>query len=98
MFLTRLGFGSRMVVTGDATQVDLPTGSHSGLRVVREILEGVDDVAFIDLTARDVVRHKLVQDIVDAYGRHEAAQHAGRRAREERDGGHRARGGRGAPA
>jgi phosphate starvation-inducible PhoH-like protein len=72
MFLTRLGFGSRMVVTGDATQVDLPSNQHSGLRVVREILTGIDDVAFVELTSRDVVRHRLVQDIVNAYDRHEA--------------------------
>ena len=69
MFLTRLGFGSKMVVTGDVTQVDLPGGTQSGLRVVQDILEGVDDVHFSELTAQDVVRHRLVGDIVDAYGR-----------------------------
>ncbi|MGH3499150.1 MAG: PhoH family protein [Nocardioidaceae bacterium] len=73
MFLTRLGFGSRMVVTGDVTQVDLPAGMHSGLRVVEGILTGVDDVQFIRLTAHDVVRHKLVGRIVAAYDRYEAA-------------------------
>lgn len=72
MFLTRLGFGSTMVVTGDVTQVDLPGGTASGLRVVQGILEGIDDVAFCELTSRDVVRHKLVSRIVDAYGRYEA--------------------------
>jgi len=72
MFLTRLGFGSKIVVTGDVTQVDLPGGSASGLRVVREILEGVDDVYFSLLTSNDVVRHRLVTDIVDAYERFEA--------------------------
>jgi phosphate starvation-inducible PhoH-like protein len=56
MFLTRLGFGSRAVVTGDVTQVDLPSGRHSGLRVVQDILKGIDGVAFCQLTARDVVR------------------------------------------
>jgi phosphate starvation-inducible protein PhoH and related proteins len=71
MFLTRLGFGSTMVVTGDVTQVDLPSGTASGLRVVEEILSGIDDVAFCRLTSRDVVRHKLVGQIVDAYGRHD---------------------------
>jgi phosphate starvation-inducible PhoH-like protein len=71
MFLTRLGFGSKIVVTGDVTQVDLPGGSASGLRVVREILEGVDDVYFSLLTSNDVVRHRLVTDIVDAYERFE---------------------------
>ena len=69
MFLTRLGFGSKMVVTGDVTQVDLPGGTQSGLRVVREILDGLDDVHFAELTAQDVVRHRLVGAIVDAYGR-----------------------------
>jgi len=69
MFLTRLGFGSKMVVTGDVTQVDLPSGTHSGLRVVQEILDGIDDVHFARLTSHDVVRHRLVTDIVDAYGR-----------------------------
>ena len=69
MFLTRLGFGSTIVVTGDVTQVDLPGGATSGLRQVREVLGGIDDVTFVELTSRDVVRHKLVGHIVDAYGR-----------------------------
>jgi len=73
MFLTRLGFGSRIVVTGDVTQVDLP-GGRSGLRVVRDILDGVQDVHFSLLTSSDVVRHRLVGDIVDAYARYDAAQ------------------------
>ena len=73
MFLTRLGFGSRIVVTGDITQVDLPGGT-SGLRVVREILEGVEDVHFAQLSSSDVVRHRLVADIVDAYARWDAEQ------------------------
>jgi phosphate starvation-inducible PhoH-like protein len=76
MFLTRLGFGSRIVVTGDVTQVDLPSGTKSGLRLVQDILEGVDDVYFSRLTSHDVVRHKLVADIVDAYERYDAAQEA----------------------
>jgi phosphate starvation-inducible PhoH-like protein len=67
MFLTRLGFGSKMVVTGDVTQVDLPTGTRSGLRVVQDILEGVEDLTFCRLTSHDVVRHKLVGRIVSAY-------------------------------
>jgi phosphate starvation-inducible PhoH-like protein len=71
MFLTRLGFGSRIVVTGDVTQVDLPTGQQSGLRQVQDILDGVEDVYFSRLTSHDVVRHKLVADIVDAYARYE---------------------------
>jgi len=74
MFLTRLGFGSKIVVTGDVTQVDLPGGTRSGLRVVREILDGLDDVHFSMLTSADVVRHRLVSDIVDAYARWDAAQ------------------------
>ncbi len=74
MFLTRLGFGSRIVVTGDITQVDLPGGTRSGLRVVREILDGVADVHFSQLTSSDVVRHRLVSDIVDAYARWDATQ------------------------
>ena len=69
MFLTRLGFGSKVVVTGDVTQVDLPSGQTSGLRVVQDILEGVEDIDFCRLDSRDVVRHKLVTDIVDAYNR-----------------------------
>ncbi|MCZ2847388.1 PhoH family protein [Modestobacter sp. VKM Ac-2978] len=74
MFLTRLGFGSKMVVTGDVTQVDLPGGAQSGLRIVREILEGIDDVHFSTLTSSDVVRHRLVGDIVDAYERWDATR------------------------
>ena len=74
MFLTRLGFGSKIVVTGDVTQVDLPAGQVSGLRVVQDILDGVDDVYFSRLTSHDVVRHKLVADIVDAYERYDASR------------------------
>ena len=69
MFLTRLGFGAKMVVTGDVTQIDLPTGTPSGLKVVREILDGVDDVHFAELNSHDVVRHRLVGAIVEAYER-----------------------------
>jgi phosphate starvation-inducible protein PhoH and related proteins len=67
MFLTRLGFGSKIVVTGDVTQVDLPGGVRSGLRVVEEILTGVEDLSFNRLTSHDVVRHRLVGRIVAAY-------------------------------
>ena len=77
MFLTRLGFGSKMVVTGDVTQVDLPTGTTSGLRVVQGILAGVDDVHFSTLTTTDVVRHRLVSEIVEAYGRWDAQHSTG---------------------
>ena len=72
MFLTRLGFGSTMVVTGDVTQVDLPSGQRSGLREVQKVLDGVGDVAFCQLTSHDVVRHQLVGRIVAAYDRYEA--------------------------
>ena len=67
MFLTRIGFGSRAVVTGDVTQIDLPTGQRSGLRNATEILEGVKGIAFTYFTPKDVVRHPLVQRIVKAY-------------------------------
>jgi phosphate starvation-inducible protein PhoH and related proteins len=72
MFLTRLGFGSKMVVTGDVTQVDLPSGTRSGLRIVEEILTGIEDVSFNRLTSHDVVRHRLVGHIVAAYDEYEA--------------------------
>src|SRR5919107_1125455 len=72
MFLTRLGFGSKIVVTGDVTQVDLPGGTVSGLKVVRDILDGVQDVHFSVLGSEDVVRHKLVSRIVDAYAQYDA--------------------------
>ena len=86
MFLTRLGFGSKIVVTGDVTQVDLPGGATSGLRVVRDILDGVDDVHFSQLTSTDVVRHKLVSRIVDAYDQYDAEQEL---RRPQRSGGRR---------
>ncbi|WP_037362446.1 PhoH family protein [Amycolatopsis orientalis] len=76
MFLTRLGFGAKIVVTGDITQIDLPGGQRSGLRVVRDILGGVEDLHFAELTSQDVVRHKLVGDIVDAYEKWQAVQDA----------------------
>lgn len=72
MFLTRLGFGSKIVVTGDISQVDLPRGQISGLRLVRRILEGVPDIHFADLGSGDVVRHQLVSRIVNAYDAAEA--------------------------
>ena len=74
MFLTRLGFNSTVVVTGDVTQVDLPGGVRSGLRVVQQILDGIDDVAFCRLTSADVVRHRLVGEIIDAYERWDARE------------------------
>ena len=69
MFLTRIGFGSKAVVNGDSTQTDLQSGQTSGLAVVQEILEGIEGIEFCHLGARDVVRHKIVQDIVEAYRR-----------------------------
>jgi phosphate starvation-inducible PhoH-like protein len=86
MFLTRIGFGSRAVVTGDITQTDLPRGKESGLKQVGRILDGVPGIAFIHFGAEDVVRHPLVQRIVTAYAREEAAQpeRAQEQRREER--------------
>jgi phosphate starvation-inducible PhoH-like protein len=83
MFLTRLGFGAKMVVTGDITQVDLPGGANSGLRAAVGILDGVEDIHVAELTSADVVRHRLVGEIVDAYARFEEpglANRAQRRA------------------
>ncbi|MGB6209719.1 PhoH family protein [Mycobacterium sp.] len=71
MFLTRLGFGSKVVVTGDITQIDLPGGNRSGLRAAVDILDGIDDIHVAELTSADVVRHRLVSEIVDAYARYE---------------------------
>jgi phosphate starvation-inducible PhoH-like protein len=82
MFLTRLGFGSKIVVTGDITQVDLPGGARSGLRAAMDILHGIDDIHFSELTSADVVRHRLVSDIVDAYAR--AGEEAGLSNRAQR--------------
>lgn len=80
MFLTRLGFGSKMVVTGDLTQVDLPGGAKSGLRAAVEILEDIDDIHVAELTSVDVVRHRLVSEIVDAYARVEESNSGMNRA------------------
>ena len=67
MFLTRLGFGSKMVITGDITQIDLPDGRRSGLKDIMRILRDIDDIAQVRFDGRDVVRHRLVQDIIKAY-------------------------------
>lgn len=83
MFLTRLGFGSQVVVTGDITQIDLPSGQKSGLRVVRDILDGVKDVHFSMLTNHDVVRHKLVGRIVAAYDHYEEGNRSSERRRSQ---------------
>jgi phosphate starvation-inducible PhoH-like protein len=71
MFLTRIGFGSKVVVNGDITQVDLP-GGRSGLAELDQVLSGIEGIAFVYLDRRDVVRHKIVADIVSAYGAYEA--------------------------
>jgi phosphate starvation-inducible protein PhoH and related proteins len=76
MFLTRIGFNSKAVITGDVSQVDLPSGKRSGLRVVRDILDDIEGVAFAYLQSGDVVRHHIVQRIVEAYAAHDAAQEA----------------------
>lgn len=81
MFLTRLGFGSKMVITGDVTQIDLPNGAHSGLRVIKDILHEIDDIAFLELTAEDVVRHRLIGDIVKAYENYDVTRQAPRSLR-----------------
>ena len=74
MFLTRLGFNSKMVITGDITQVDLPRDQQSGLIVVGEILQDIESIDFIRFGGEDVVRHRLVQRIVEAYDEHASAQ------------------------
>lgn len=72
MFLTRLGWNSKMIITGDLTQVDLPRGQKSGLREAIEVVSGIDDIAIVELTDKDIVRHKLVTRIVKAYDKYEA--------------------------
>jgi len=83
MFLTRLGFGSKMVVTGDVTQIDLPNGQNSGLKIVRDILKEIDDIAFLELTAEDVVRHRLIGEIVKAYDKFDVARQELRHIRQQ---------------
>jgi phosphate starvation-inducible PhoH-like protein len=82
MFLTRLGFGSKMVITGDVTQIDLPNAQKSGLKVVRDILKDIDDIAFLELRAEDVVRHRLIGEIVKAYETFDVNQHVVRPIRQ----------------
>jgi phosphate starvation-inducible protein PhoH and related proteins len=98
MFLTRLGFGSKMVVTGDVTQIDLPHSRTSGLVTVPEVLEEIDDISIVQFDGHDVVRHKLVQRIVNAYKAHDdeiGAARAQRAADHSREGGRRGEDGRG---
>lgn len=85
MFLTRLGFNSKMVVTGDVTQIDLPRDRQSGLVVVREILSGIEDVRFVRFNEKDVVRHRLVQKIVAAYGTYSEREQAAKSGPAARD-------------
>ena len=83
MFLTRIGQGSRAVVTGDITQIDLPPDKRSGLKSVRGILKDIPGIAFVQLTDKDVVRHELVQRIIKAYEKFETARNARREIKHE---------------
>jgi phosphate starvation-inducible PhoH-like protein len=89
MFLTRLGFGSKMVVTGDVTQIDLPHSRTSGLVTVPEVLQTIDDISIVQFDGHDVVRHKLVQRIVNAYKEHDDEVGAARARRSNPSGPHR---------
>ena len=82
MFLTRMGFNSKVVITGDITQTDLPDGKTSGLRVAMNVLKDIDDIGIVHLTAADVVRHELVQKIIMAYEKYE--KNAAERAKEKK--------------
>lgn len=86
MFLTRIGFGSKVVVTGDNSQKDLPVGTKSGLDIAARVLKGIDDIAFCNLTSKDVVRHPLVQKIVQAYENFEAREERSRQREKEKTG------------
>ena len=86
MFLTRIGFGSKVVVTGDNSQKDLPAGTRSGLDIAARVLRGIDDIAFCTLTSKDVVRHPLVQKIVQAYDDYEAKEERSRQRDREQTG------------
>jgi phosphate starvation-inducible PhoH-like protein len=83
MFLTRLGFGSKAIITGDITQIDLPKGKYSGLKEVMEVLKDVKGIGFIYFHEKDVVRHRLVRDIIKAYERHEDKKKMGGKETEE---------------
>ena len=86
MFLTRIGFGSKVIVTGDQSQKDLAPGSASGLDTAIRVLKGIDDIGFCYLTSSDVVRHPLVQKIVEAYERYENKEARGRGGQDRRSG------------
>jgi len=85
MFLTRIGFGSKAVVTGDITQVDLPRGVQSGLKHVLDVLDGVEGIGLTRFNNKDVVRHPLVQKVVDAYDKFEKAEKQQHEAKREKD-------------
>ena len=84
MFLTRLGYGSQAVITGDITQIDLPPGTRSGLKEARSILRNIDGIEFTLFTEKDVVRHRLVQDVISAYERDQEKREQTRHARRDR--------------
>lgn len=86
MFLTRIGFGSKVVITGDITQIDLPEDKTSGLKTAMKILDGIEDIAICRLTGDDVVRHRLVQKIIEAY---DAYDKSGRPGEEKKPAPHR---------
>ena len=86
MFLTRIGFDSKVIVTGDSTQKDLPADQKSGLEVAKEVLQGIEDIAFCELTSADVVRHPLVQKIVQAYDAYEKKTEKARKRTDGRKG------------
>ena len=86
MFLTRIGFGSRAVVTGDITQIDLPDGKKSGLKVAQRVLKNIEDIEFSILTEKDVVRHPLVQKIIKAYEKYDTEQEKKRKNDKDNNG------------
>ena len=94
MFLTRIGFGSKVVITGDITQIDLPEDKVSGLKVAMRVLEGIDDIAVCTLTGADVVRHRLVQKIIEAYEVYEKQHPSAEDAKPQKSGGERNQTGR----
>ena len=86
MFLTRIGFNSKAVITGDTTQIDLPQDRYSGLLEAQEVLKGIDGISFTFFSDVDVVRHRLVQEIIKAYERYETPRKEGNSATEKADG------------
>ena len=84
MFLTRIGFGSKVVITGDITQIDLPEDKTSGLKIAMKVLEGIEDIAICRLTGADVVRHALVQKIIEAYEASDLAREKAEKAAQKK--------------